>query len=138
MKTITQKSINGAGEHGEWFSRDRKTGEWIPRGEMKLRRKEASKCRFVQFSYKEEMELARQSRDALLAVRAELYRLHFQAWDKKAPIAFNNAALQGLGFSHHDKIRALKALEAAKWITVRWRVKRSPEVVILKGFYLGS
>jgi hypothetical protein len=92
------------------------------------------KCKWVQYSYVDQMRLARQSRNALLAVQAELFRLHFLAWNKKEPIEFNNSMIRSLGFSHHDKHDALRALETAGWITVQWRSRKSPLVTILRGF----
>jgi len=100
--------------------------------------KTQKKHKWVGYTYKEQLELARQTRIPLLVVQAELHRLHFQAWDKKARVEFNNSVLSSLGFSHHDKRRALKALENAKWITVQWRKRKPPLVTILKGFYHGS
>ena len=95
------------------------------------------KCQWVAFRYLDQLELARQTRNALLAVQAELHRMHFRAWDKKAPIAFGNSTLRGLGFSHHEKTRALKALETAGWITVQWHGKKTPRVTIIQGFHHG-
>ena len=89
------------------------------------------------FQYKEQLELARQTRNVLMAVMAELHRQWFKAWDKKAAVVLGNITLQSLGFDHHNKIRALKALEAAGWISVRWRKCQSPLVTILKGFRHG-
>ena len=91
---------------------------------------------FVQYQYKAQLELARSSRNALLAVQAELYHLHFKSWDKTASIELGNAVFRVLGFSHADKIRALKELEKAGWIAVQWRDRKSPLVTLLKGFKL--
>jgi hypothetical protein len=66
---------------------------------------------WVGYNYLDLLELAKQTRSALLAVLAELHRLHFQAWNRKEPVRFGNSALRSLGFSHHEKIRALEALE---------------------------
>jgi hypothetical protein len=91
---------------------------------------------FVQYNYKAQLELAKSSRNALLAVQAELYYLHFKCWDKTAPIALGNAVFRALGFCNKDKTRALKELENAKWIYVQWRERKSPLVTLLKGFKL--
>jgi hypothetical protein len=89
---------------------------------------------WVGYNYLDLLELAKQTRNALLAVLAELHRLHFLAWDKKAPIVFSNSTLRSLGFSHHDKIRALQSLETTGWITVQWHKHKSPLVTIVRGF----
>lgn len=96
------------------------------------------KCSWVGFSHKELLELARQTRNPLLAVLAELACLHYRAWDKSRPIPYSNSGFQNLGFSHHDKIRALKNLANAGWVSVQWRKNRSPLVTILRGFQVGS
>jgi hypothetical protein len=83
------------------------------------------------------LELAKQTRSALLAVLAELHRLHFQAWNRKDPVRFGNSMLQSLGFSHHEKIRALEALEKAGWITVKWHKRKAPQVTIKRGLSHG-
>jgi hypothetical protein len=82
------------------------------------------------------LELAKSSRNVLLAVQAELFHLHFKSWVKTAPIALGNSVVQSLGFHPTDKIRALKDLEIAGWITVQWRKRQSPLVMIVKGFKL--
>jgi hypothetical protein len=95
------------------------------------------KCKWVICDYQKQLELAKQTRNALLAVQAELHRLYFDAWDKKAPIVFGSGVLRSLGFNHHDKIRALRALEKAGWITVQWHKRKSPQVTIIGGLTLG-
>ena len=79
------------------------------------------------------MELAKLTRNALLAVLAELHRLHFLAWNKKAPIKFGSSVLRSLGFSHNEKIRSLQALERAGWITVQWHKRESPLITVVRG-----
>jgi hypothetical protein len=94
------------------------------------------KYKWTRYDYQEQLKLAKLTRNALLAVLAELHRLHFRAWDKKAPIVFSNSALRSLGFSHHDKIRTLQSLEKAGWITVRWHRCKSPRITIVRGLSL--
>src|SRR5262249_4580306 len=93
------------------------------------------KYSFVAYGYKDEMELAKQSRNALLAVRAELHRLHFLTKDKNAPIRLGNAVFKSLGFTHCSKNRALKILEKGRWVAVEWNKTKSPLVTLLRGFY---
>jgi hypothetical protein len=104
--------------------------------ERARKRKSRSDCQWVAFRYKHQIELAKQTRIPLLAVQAELFRLYFRAWDKTAPIEFCNSTLRGLGFRAHDKIRALKILESAGWIAIKWRKRKSPLVTIREGFHL--
>ena len=94
------------------------------------------KYKWTRYEYQEQLELAKLTRNALLAVLAELHRLHFLAWDKKAPIEFSSSVLRSLGFSHHDKIRSLQSLEKAGWITVRWHRCKSPRITIVRGLSL--
>jgi hypothetical protein len=127
-----QQTLADGGRLEMWD--DPKSGNKIPMAIEKLPiRPGREKYKWVQYNYQEQMKLAKLARNALLAVQAELHRLHFQAWDKKAPIEFGNATLQSLGFSHHDKIRALQILEKAGWITVQWHKRRSPRITITKG-----
>jgi hypothetical protein len=91
-------------------------------------------CSWVAFHYVGQLELARQTRNALMAVQAELFRLHYEAWDKSKPIKFSNHVLRELGFNRHDKIRALKILETAGWIRIKWRERKSPLVTLVAGF----
>jgi hypothetical protein len=126
---------------GEWidcvkFTLDRKTGKMVEvsDGGTSTPVKADYKCRWIQFRYEEQMELARSSRNALLAVQAELYRLHFRSWEKNKPIVLGNLAFRKLGFHHTDKTRALKDLKTAGWIEVEWRTGRAPLVTILRSF----
>jgi hypothetical protein len=89
--------------------------------------------KWAAYNYRELLELAKQTRNILLAVLAELHRLHFQAWKKKEPIEFGNSVIEPLGFNRHDKIRALRVLEKAGWISVQWHRRKLPKVTILKG-----
>jgi len=97
----------------------------------------SEKCGWISFNYRKQLELARLSHCPLLAVQAELFRLHFRAWDKKAPVVLGNQMLHELGFDHHAKNRALRILEAAGWVRVEWRDKEAPRVVLLTGFRFG-
>lgn len=132
--------------------RDSATGQWIKCRQLRWDResqqfqeisedafalKDGAECAWVGFGYKELLALARQTRKPLLAVLAELHRLHFRAWDKKAQIELSNSACRKLGFDHHTKMRALKALEAAGWITVQWRRRKAPSIKLIRGFYHG-
>ena len=103
----------------------------------RLTRNYSGRFEWIAFRYKDQLELARQTRNALLAVQAELFRLHFQNWNKGKSIEVGTSTLRELGFSHHDKIRALKALESAGWIAVEWRKRKSPLVILIKGFRTG-
>lgn len=92
------------------------------------------KCGWVMISTRELFKLAHFQRSATLAVLAELYRLHFESWDKSQPVKFGNRALKELGFSHHDKNRALEDLETLGWVSVQRNGRKAPTVKILKGF----
>jgi hypothetical protein len=96
-------------------------------------RQSGKKYKWTRYEYQEQLKLAKLTRNALLAVLAELHRLHFLAWDKKAPIKFGSSVLRSLGFSHHEKIRSLQALERAGWITVRWHKRKSALIAIVRG-----
>jgi hypothetical protein len=109
----------------------------IEKGQL-LDRQSRKKYKWTRYEYQEQLELAKLTRDALLAVLAELHRLHFLAWNKKAPIKFGNSVLRFLGFNHHDKIRALQALEKAGWITVQWHRRKCPQITIVRGLPYGS
>jgi hypothetical protein len=99
-------------------------------------RSRKGKNKWTIYDYQRQLELANETRNALLATLAELYRLYFEAWDKKASIEFGSSALRSLGFSHHDKIRSLRALEKAGWIVVQWRNRKSPQIKIIRGLVL--
>jgi len=96
------------------------------------------KYKWTLYEYREQLKLAKQTRNALLAVLAELHRLYFQAWNRKDPVKFGNSTLRSLGFNHHDKIRALQALKKAGWIAVKWHKRKSPQITIKRGLSLGS
>jgi hypothetical protein len=133
-----QQQTLAAGGHLEMWD-DPKSGKKIPMVIEKPQlsdRQSQKKYKWVQYDYQELMKLAKLSRNALLAVLAELHRLHFVAWNKKAPIKFGNSALRSLGFSHHEKIRALQALERAGWLTVQWHKRKSPLVTIMRGLHM--
>jgi hypothetical protein len=134
------------------YKLDRETGRWVPvenllpngRGPETPRngtgcnpagkRRSKTTRDWVQYHYEEQLELAKSSRNVLLAVQAELFHLHFKSWDKTTPITLGNSVVQSLGFHPTGKIRALKDLEKAGWITVQWRKRQSPLVTIVKGF----
>src|SRR5260370_17679095 len=82
---------------------------------MKLsgRRSQEKKYKWTRYEYQEQLELAKLTRNALLAVLAELHRLHFLAWDKKAPIGFGTSILRSLGFNAHDNTQSLQPLQQA-------------------------
>ena len=87
------------------------TGEKVPMVVPKIQfpgRQSSETYEWTRYDYQEQLELAKQTRIALLAVLAELHRLHFAARDKKAPIEFSSVTLRSLGFSTHDKIRSLR------------------------------
>ena len=86
---------------------------------------------WCKFDYNRQIELARQSRNAIIAVQTELYRLRFKAYDKAKPIPVGNQFLKSLGISHHAKIWALKKLEKVGIIEVDWRKNRTPLVTII-------
>jgi hypothetical protein len=102
------------------------------------RRSKRKKTEWVAFPYNRVLELARVSRDPLLAALAELHHLQFRSWEKDKPLKFPSTVFYQLGFSRHAKIRALKALEKAGWVSVKWFKRKSPIVEILRGFYFGS
>jgi hypothetical protein len=94
------------------------------------------KCGFVQFDYLAQLELARVSKNALLAVMAELYRIHYENRGVKKPFPFGmTKALRELKITRPRKIKALEALAAAGWIYVEWADGKAPLVTILKGFH---
>ncbi len=85
------------------------------------------------FKYQQQLKLAQETRCAVIAVQAELYRLWFKAYERRAkPIALGNQVFKSLGFSHHDKKRALEILEAIGSIKVEWRGRQTPLVTIFK------
>jgi hypothetical protein len=84
----------------------------------------------VQYPYNAQLKLAKDARNCLIAVQAELYRLYFQNWDKTQPIELGNSVFRSLGFDNKQKKRALEALEAAKHIKIQWRGNQSPLIVL--------
>jgi|SRR5580704_14165558 hypothetical protein len=94
---------------------------------------------FVQYPYDAQMALAKQTRNCLIAVQAELHRLYFQKWDKTEAIELGNCVLRSLGFDNKQKKRALEALETAEHIKVQWRGYQSPLITLTDtGFRLIS
>jgi len=81
------------------------------------------------------MKFAKATHNTLLAVRAELHRLHYLAKDKNAPIKFSSAKLELLGFTRWSKNRALKILEKEGWVSIEWGKTKAPLVTLLRGFY---
>jgi len=83
-----QQQTLAAGGHLEMWD-DPKSGKKIPMVIEKPQpsdRQSQKKYKWTRYEYQEQLELAKLTRNALLAVLAELHRLHFLAWDKKAPI----------------------------------------------------
>ena len=101
------------------------------------RPKKTDEGEWAAYRYSDQMNLAHVSRNALIAVQAELYHLWFKAINKTKPVAISNVTLKAFGFHHSDKVRALKALEKAGMITVQWRGNKSP-LVTLKGYRPGA
>jgi hypothetical protein len=133
-----QQALADGGRLDMWD--DPKSGNKIPMVIQEIRlpiRQSRKKYKWTQYDYQRQLELAKLARDVLLAVLAELHRLHFQAWDKKTPIRFGNSVLRSLGFDHHAKIRALQILEKAGWITVQWDKRKSPLITIKQGLLHG-
>ncbi len=84
--------------------------------------------RFIQLPYERTLAAAAQLKNAPMAVLIEIGYLAFKAHGKPVPLA--NKALRTLGVGHHEaKMRALRRLEKAGFVTVVWRGKgRSPLV----------
>jgi hypothetical protein len=136
MKTTNTENLNLTREQSEALKNGGKLEMWdgilmaiekIPDHQTK------KKYKWTRYEYRDQLELAKLTRCALLAVLAELHRLYFLAWNKKAPFEFSSSVLRSLGFSHHDKIRALQSLEKAGWITVQWHKRKSPMITIAGG-----
>jgi hypothetical protein len=104
---------------------------------VKRRQRKTDEGEWAAYRYSDQMNLAHVSRNALIAVQAELYHLWFKAINKTKPVAISNVTLKAFGFHHSDKVRALKALEKAGMITVQWRGNKSP-LVTLKGYRPGA
>ena len=87
---------------------------------------------WCKFDYENQLELARKLRVPAIAVQAELYRQWYKlpGNDKSRPIALGNKIFRKLGFSHHDKFRALKHLEEMGFIEFAKRDHQTPSVVI--------
>jgi len=88
---------------------------------------------WCKFDYENQLGLSRKSRDPLIAVQAELYRLWFKLPDndKSRPLELDNTVFKRLGFNHHDKHRALKCLENVGFIEMKQRRNRTPLIVVL-------
>jgi hypothetical protein len=97
---------------------------------VKRRLKKTDEGEWAVYRYTDQMNLARISRNALIAVQAELHHLWFKALNKTKPVALSNVALKAFGFHRSDKVRALRALEEAGMVTVQWRGKKSPLVTL--------
>ena len=87
---------------------------------------------WCKFDYENQLELARKLRVPAIAVQAELYRQWYKlpGNDKSRPIALGNKIFRKLGFSHHDKFRALKHLEEMGFIEIAKRDRQTPSVVV--------
>ena len=87
---------------------------------------------WCKFDYENQLELARKIRVPTIAVQAELYRQWYKlpGNDKSRPIALGNKIFRKLGFSHHDKFRALKHLEEMGSIEIVKRDRQTPSVVV--------
>jgi hypothetical protein len=79
--------------------------------------------------YGPSLEIASHARNALLAVVAIIRHRN-----KEEPFVFGNVTMKQLGFRSEDKTRALKQLEAARFVEVEWRNRKSPVVTVLKEF----
>ena len=107
---------------------DKTLGKFVPEPEVEQakRQEEWFKC-----YYTKQMWLADLSRNALIAVQAELHHQLYKSRDKTQPVQLGNQALRKLGFTHHDKKRALERLEEAKLVKVQWRGSKAPLVHVL-------
>jgi len=78
---------------------------------------------WCKFDYNRQLELARQTRDPLVAVQAELFRLWFRLsqTDKSRSIELGNEVFAKLGFDRRQKCAALERLEKAGFVKVNWR-----------------
>jgi hypothetical protein len=84
------------------------------------------------FYYLDLLNLAKASRNVLIAVLAELHHLHYKSFDKSKPVALGNTFLDALGFHRSCKNPALKQLEKAGWITVQWRARKPPLISFVR------
>ena len=87
---------------------------------------------WCKFDYENQLGLARIFRVPVIALQAELYRLWFKLPnnEKYRPIELGNSVFRKLGFSHHDKFRALKHLEEMGWVKIANRNGQTPSVVV--------
>jgi hypothetical protein len=110
----------------------------IPAGDLiqcdgqELRKAKSFKRPWCKFDYERQLELARMARDPLIAVQAELYYLWYKLPknDKSRPIELGSKVFKKMGFNPHDKFRALKHLENAGFIEIKWRKNQTPLVVV--------
>ena len=119
---------------------DPRSGDKIPMVIKELQppiQSAGKKYKWAQYDYQELMKLAKLTRNRAFSRAGRIAPVAFLAWNKKAPIKFGNSAVRSLGFSHHDKTRALQALERAGWITVQWHKRKSPLVTIMRGLPYG-
>jgi hypothetical protein len=99
---------------------DRETGKHVP--VEPVQRVRTSKANWWDKAYYgPSLEIASHARNALLAVIAIIRNRN-----KGQPFVFGNVTMKELGFRREDKIRALKELEAAGFIKVEWRNRKSP------------
>lgn len=98
-----------------------------PKPKRQSRRTEVE---FAMLPYKQTLAAAGHTGCAVLAVLIELNHQVFVT--HKNPVALTNSALRSVGISHQAKLRALRQLEAAVVVKVRWRGRRrSPLVTVL-------
>jgi hypothetical protein len=110
---------------------------WDPKAHKHVPEKDAPSKKskepeWARYYYTDMMNLAYTSRIPLIAVLAELHHLRFKSSDKEAPVALSNKAFKELGFSHHDKDRALQHLEEAGMAKVQRRAGKSPSVTLTR------
>ena len=112
---------------------------WIPLEQIRARqaqkrdgqRKPRRPRLWVKYDYETELQLAKELREPAIAVRAELYRLWFKAYDKARPVSLGNSGFLKLGIDRRAKIQGLKVLEKLGMIRVEWRRRKSPLVSIV-------
>jgi hypothetical protein len=115
------------------IAKDHQTGEWFnvedtPSKPSKI------EDEWHRYYYEEQLVLAKFSRNALIAVQAELHHLRYQSFDKNKPVALGNTLLKALGFHRNCKADALKGMEKAGLISVEWRKGKPPLVTFTRRF----
>ena len=107
---------------------DREAGNFVPLESGQLIRTSKGNW-WDKAYYGPSLEIASHARNALLAVTAIIRNRN-----KGQPFVFGNETMKELGFRSEDKTRALKQLEAAHFVEVEWRNRKSPVVTVLKDF----